>query len=80
MELRSSMVLVVSPFHPFSPDEWSQQTPTMMRTYLIQNLSDPNVPEPVPSGPISSSRPIGYSTAAIELMGFKKHIKREIAA
>ena len=26
------------------------------------------------------SRPTGYSTAAIELMGFKKGIKREIAA
>ena len=30
------------PFHPFTADEWSQQTPTMMRTYLIQNLPDPN--------------------------------------
>ena len=68
------------PFHPFTPDEWSQQTPTMMRTYLIQNLADPHGPEPVPPGPISSSRPTGYSTAAIELMGFKKAIKREIAA
>ena len=28
----------------------------------------------------SSSRPTGYSPAAIELMGFKKGIKREIAA
>ena len=37
-------------------------------------------PEPVPSGPISSTRPTGYSTDAIELMGFKKGIKREIAA
>ena len=52
----------------------------MMRTYLIQNQPDPKGPEPVPSGPISSSRPTGYSTAAIELMGFKKGIKREIAA
>ena len=68
------------PFHPFSPDEWFQQTPTMMRTYLIQNLSDPHGPVPVPSGPISSSRPTGYSTAALELKGFKKGIKREIAA
>ena len=41
---------------------------------------NPNGPEPVPSGPISSSRPTGYSPAAIELMGFKKGIKREIAA
>ena len=52
----------------------------MLRTYLIQNLPDPHEPEPVPSGPISSSRPTGYSPAAIELMGFKKGIKREIAA
>ena len=68
------------PFHPFTPDEWSQQTSTMLRTYLIQNLPDPHGPEPVPSGPISSSRPTGYSPAAIELMGIKKGIKREIAA
>ena len=68
------------PFHPFTPDEWSQQTSTMLRTYLIQHLPNPNGPEPVPSGPIPSSRPIGYSRAAIELMGFKKGIKREIAA
>ena len=26
------------PFHPFSPGEWSQQTSTMMRTFLVQNL------------------------------------------
>ena len=44
------------PFHPFTPDEWSQQTSTMLRTYLIQNLPDPHGPELVPSGPISSSR------------------------
>ena len=68
------------PFHPFTPDEWSQQTPTMMRTYFIQNLHDPHGPEPVPSGPISSSKPTGYSAAAIELMGFKKGIRREIPA
>ena len=30
------------PFHPFTPDEWSQQTSTMLRTYLIQNLPDPH--------------------------------------
>ena len=68
------------PFHPFTPDEWSQQTSTMLRTYLIQNLPNPHGPEPVHSEPISSSRPTGYSPAAIELMGFKKGIKREIAA
>ena len=33
-----------------------------------------------PLQPIPSSRPTGYSPAAIELMGFKKGIKREIAA
>ena len=68
------------PFHPFTPDEWSQQTSTMLRTYLIQHLPDPNGPEPVPSRPISSSRPTGYSPGAIELMDFKKGNKREIAA
>ena len=68
------------PFHPFTPDEWSQQTSTMLRTYLIQHLPNPNGPEPVPSVSIPSSRPTGYSPAAIELMGFKKGIKREIAA
>ena len=68
------------PFHPFTHDEWSQQTSTMLRTYLIQNLPDPHGPEPVPSGPISSSRSTGYSPAATELMGIKKGIKREIAA
>ena len=26
------------PFHPFTPDEWSQQNSTMLRTYLIQYL------------------------------------------
>ena len=66
------------PFHPFTPDEWTQQTPTQMRTYLIQHLPDPHGPEPVPSAPISSTRPAGYSTAAIELMRFKKGVKREI--
>ena len=68
------------PFHPYSPDEWAQWTPTQMGTYLIQHLPDPHGPAPVPSGPISTTRPTGYSTAVIELMGFKKGIKREIAA
>ena len=51
-----------------------------MRIYLIQHFPDPHGPEPVPSGPISSTRPTGYLTGAIELMGFKKGIQREIAA
>ena len=68
------------PFHPFTPDEWSQQTSTMLRTYLIQNLPDHHGHEPVSAGLISSSRRTGYSPAAIEMMGFKKGIKREISA
>ena len=68
------------PFHLFSPEEWSQQTSRMLRTYLIQNLPDPHGPEPVPSGAISSSRPTRYSPAATKLMCFKKGIKREIVA
>ena len=67
------------PFHLFTPDEWSQQTSTMLRTYLIQHLHNPNGPEPETSGSMRSSRATGYSPAAIELMGFKKGIKREIA-
>ena len=47
---------------------------------MIQHLPNPIGPEPVLSGPIPSSRSTGYSPAAIELMGFKKGIKREIAA
>ena len=68
------------PCHLCTPDEWSQQISTMLRTYLIQHLPNPTGPEPVPSGPIPSSRPTGYSPAAIELMGLKKGIMREIAA
>ena len=68
------------PFHLFTPDEWSEQTSTMLGTYLIQNLPDLHGHGPVPSGSIPSSRLTGYSPAAIELMGFKKSIKREIAA
>ena len=55
-------------------------TSTMLRTFLIQHLPNPIGPEQVLSGHISSSRPTRYSPAAIELMGFKKGIKREIAA
>ena len=47
---------------------------------FIQHLPNPIWPEPVLSGPMSSSRPTGYSPVALELMGFKKGIKREIAA
>ena len=68
------------PFHSFLPEEWNQHTSTMLRTFSIQHLRNRIGPEPVLSGPISSSRPTGYSPAAIELMGFKKGIKREIAA
>ena len=68
------------PFHPFTPHESSQQTSTMLRTYLIQHLPNPNGPEPVLSVPIPSSGPTEYSPAVIELMGFKTGIKREIAA
>ena len=68
------------PVHPCTPEEWHQHTSTMLRTFLIQNLPNPIWPEPVLSGPISSSRPTGHSPAAIELMEFKKGIKREMAA
>ena len=68
------------PFHIFSPEEWSQHTSTMMRTFLVQNLPTPIGHQPVISGPISSSRPTRYSPAAIELMSLKKGIKREIAS
>ena len=68
------------PFHMFSSEEWSQQTSTMMRTFLVQHLPTPIGPQPVISGPISSSRPAAYSPAALELMSFKKGIKREITA
>ena len=68
------------PFHPFSPEEWSHQTSTMMRTFFFQNLPTPIGPEPVTSGPIPSSKPAAYSPAALELMSFKKGIKSEITA
>ena len=65
------------PFYPLSPDGWTQQTPTQMRTYLIQHLPDPHGPEPVTSGFISSSRPTGYSTATIEPMRFKRLLREK---
>ena len=79
-EYNSGIEVRTEPFHPFLPEEWNQHTSTMLRTFLVQNLPNPIGPQPVISGPISSSRPTGYSRAAIELMGFKKGIKREIAA
>ena len=79
-EYNSGIEVGTDPFHPFLPEEWNQHTSTMLRTFLIQHLPNPIGPEPVISGPIPSSRPTGYSPAAIELMGFKKGIKREIAA
>ena len=79
-EYNSGIEVRENPFHPFLPEEWHQHTSTMLRTFLIQHLPNPIGPETVLSGPISSSRPTGYSPAAIELMGFKKGIKREIAA
>ena len=69
-----------NPFHPFSPEEWSHQTSTMMRTFLVQHLPTPIGPQPVTSGPIPSSKPTAYSPAALELMSYKKGIKREITA
>ena len=79
-EYNSGIEVREDPFHPFLPEECSQHTSTMLRTFLIQHLSNSIGPEPVLSQHISSSRPTGYSPAAIELMGFKKGIKREIAA
>ena len=79
-EYNSGIEVRTDPFLPFLPEEWNQHTSTMLRTFLVQNLPNPIGPQPVISGSISSSRPTAYSPAAIELMGFKKHIKREIAA
>ena len=69
-----------NPFHPLSLEEWSKQTSTMMRLYLVQNLPTPIGPQPVTSGPIPSSKPTTYSPAALELISFKNGIKREITA
>ena len=79
-EYNSGIKVRKDPFHPFLPEEWNQHTSTMLRTFLIQHLPNPIGPQPVISGPISSSRPAAYSRAAIELMSFKKGIKREITA
>ena len=79
-DYNSGIQVRTDPFHPFLPEECNQHTSTMWRTFLIQHLPNPFGPQPVISGPISSSRPTGCSPAAIDLMGFKKGIKREIAA
>ena len=65
------------PFHPFSPEEWFQQTSTMLRTYLIQDLPNSNSL----LGPyLHPDLQDTHQQLVIELMGFKKGIKREIAA
>ena len=79
-EYNSGIEVREDPFHLFTPEEWHQHTSTMLRTFLIKHLTNPIGPEPVLSGSISSSRPTGYSPAALELMGFKTGTKREIAA
>ena len=79
-EYNSGIEVREDPFHPFTPEELYQHTSTMLRTFLIQHLPNPIGPQPVISGPISSSRPATYSPAALELMSFKKGIKREITA
>ena len=79
-EYNSGIEVREDPFYPFTPEEWYQHASTKLRTFWIQHLPNPIGPEPVLSGSISSSRSTGYSPAAIELMGFKKGIKREIAA
>ena len=76
-EYNSGIEVREDPFHPFLPEEWSQHTSTMLRTFLIQHLPNPIGPEPVISGPIPSSRPTGYSPAAIDLMSFKKRVSKE---
>ena len=79
-DFNSGMEVRTDPFHPFLPEEWNQHTSTMMRTFLVQHLPTPIGPQPTTSGPIPSSKPTTYSPAALELMSFKKGIKREITA
>ena len=54
--------------------------PNTNEDLLDPSSTHPHGPDRVSSGPISSTRPMGYSTATKELMGFKRGIKREIAA
>ena len=68
------------PFHTFSPEYQTTHTAVQMRTYVVNNIPSPLGPNPIPPGSISSPRPTGLSSTAIELMGFKKGIKREISA
>ena len=79
-DYNSGIEVRTDPFHPFLPEEWNHHTSTMLRTFLIPHLPDPIGPQLVISGPISSSRPATYSPAALELMSYKKGIKREITA
>ena len=46
-EYNSGKEVREDPFHPFSPEEWSQHASTMLRTFLIQDLPNPIGPEPV---------------------------------
>ena len=79
-DFNSGMEVRTDPFHPLLPEEWNQHTSTMMRTFLVQHLPTPIGPQPITSGSIPSSKPTAYSPAALELMSFKKGIKREITA
>ena len=64
-EYNSGIEVREDPFNPFLPEEWNQHTSTMLWTILIRHLPNPIGPEPVLSGPIASSRPTGYSPAAM---------------
>ena len=79
-DFNSGMEVRTDPFQPFLPEEWNQHTSTMIRIFLVQHLPTPIGPQPVTSGPIPSSKPAAYSPAALDLMSFKKGIKREITA
>ena len=79
-DYNSGIEVRTDPFHPFLPEEWNQHTSTMLRTFLIQHVPNHIGPQPVISGPISSSKSVAYSPAVLELMSLKKGIKREITA